>query len=177
MSFWKELPGWAKGVIAVTATAAIAFGGWKTYQFIKIRKDSLDSKKASDAAGDEYKRLGKSDTLSLPNASYESAANTIFNLLDGCDSSSSEMQVVTEIIKVVKKPIDWYYLIKVFGTRNVADCGWGKTDYDLVTLLKDQLDTLQVAYSINVQGYKAQGAMKDGDTILADYLGTIGISF
>ena len=71
------------------------------------------------------------EKLSFPEYNYSSTANTIQKLLDGCDKVTTEEQVVEEIARLVKKPIDWFHLVSVFGNRDISDCGYGKTNYDL----------------------------------------------
>jgi hypothetical protein len=173
---FKGLPKWSQGLIAVAVVGGVAFVGYKIYKQFQSAKDSKDSNKVTNDANQELNNLVKGgQKLSFPLANYSSAANTIQKLLDGCDSFGSEVAVVYEVIKVVKKPIDWYQLIKAFGTREVADCGWGKTKYDLTSLLKDQLDTAG-AYTISKPDFKKSGWAVNSIDILEDYLKTKGIT-
>jgi hypothetical protein len=173
---YTGLPMWAKGVVAVAIIGGIGYLVYKLNKKIGDLKDSKDSKATVNDATKEYldmKNQGKK--LSYPESNYSSAINTIVKLLNNCDSFMSELQAVEEVIKIVKTPTDWTYLVSKFGNKDIDDCGWGKTNYDLPTLLKDQLDT-GGAYIINQVNYKKKGYAFNSVDILADYLKTKGIT-
>lgn len=167
------LPSWAKGVIAVVLTGGVAFAVWKGYEYFQDQKASRESNAVANSAYEMYKSLlKKGQKLSYPDSSYLSTANTILHLLDGCETTNSESQVVEEVAKVVKKPIDWYRLVSDFGSKDVGDCiSFSKTNYELIGLLKEQLD------------YKPTGSVVLGELrffetnleILSAYLAKIGI--
>jgi len=143
-NFWNGLPSYAKGIIAIAGTGVVIFAGWKIYKTIQKKGGIKGEKGAVKEADKELQTLIKDgEKLSFPKTNYESTANTIKNLLDGCETAQTEAEVVKNIQLVVKKPVDWYYLIKIFGVRTIDNCGvlTGDTDYDLVSLLKDQLDS------------------------------------
>ncbi len=175
-NFFQNLPKWALGIVAVTVTAGVSFAAWKTYQYFQKKSEDSTQKAVGDQASGVVTSLkGKGQALSFPKANYEAAANTIKVLLDGCQRVVSEEQVVEEIVKVVKKPIDWYYLVSVFGNRDVADCGTfgvGHTNYDLISLLKDQLESTIIGDVVNGKRYW------DDKTLvpLTEYLSKIGVS-
>ena len=136
----NTLPGWAKGGATL---AAIGGGALLIYLLLKKIKDlkSLQTQSAKTAT-QEYNELAKKDTLTFAKSTYATTAETIANLLSGCETESTELQVIGEFIKVCKKQIDIEYLKSVFGNRTIDDCGpFGSTDYSLGSLLKDQLDT------------------------------------
>lgn len=175
-NFYKDLPPWAKGVAVVATIAGVALLSLQIWKAIKKVKDSKDSKAVSNSAGNTLNDLiRRGEKLSFPQSNYLSAANTVEKLLDGCERVGSEIQVVETISRVVKKPIDWYYLVKVFGNRDIADCGTfgaAKTNYDLVTLVNDQLDTTIMGDSVNGKTYW------NVDTLvpLQEHLSKIGIT-
>lgn len=172
--YFKQLPTWAKGLVALAIVGGVGYIGYKVYKAIKDREGKKDSKETVTDAKKELAAL-KNETLSKPESNYASAVNTIVKLLNGCETFGSEVQAIQEIIKVVKKKKDWLYLIDKFGVKDIDDCGWGKTTYDLPTLLKDQLDTSGV-YTINVDGYKKSGYAINSVDILEEYLKTKGIT-
>jgi len=172
------LPKWAQGLIAVAIIGGLGFIGYKIYKGVGKIKEDKDSKAVADDADKALKdELAKGNKLSFPAVNYSSAINTIVKLLNGCETFGSELQVVYEVMKVVKTPADWYYLVKTFGKKDIDDCGWGKTNYDLTTLLKDQLDTAG-AYAIDpaINGYKKSGWAINTIDILEDYLKTKGVT-
>lgn len=179
---YSKLPPLARGIIAVATVGVTGIIIYKTFKFIQAKLANKDNNKAVNEAGDEYKRLEKQDSLSFPEANYYSTANTIQKLLDGCEMPDTEVQVVSEIVKLIKKPIDWYFLIKAWGIRKIDDCGvlTGSTDYDLTTLLKDQLDSAVSANAIKIDGKRIGGLsddFKDTAEFLSDYLKSIEINF
>jgi hypothetical protein len=155
------------------------FAGYKTYKYFSDRAKERDEKEASDTAKNDYEKLLKQGkVLSKPQSSYISVANSTEKLLDGCDSSGSEYEVIKNIIRVVKKPIDWAYLKSAFKVRKISDCGSfgaSKTEYDLATLLNDQLDTF-MAYDLDVDGYKDKGVAQESIDILKKYFSKIGVT-
>lgn len=172
----KKIPDWAIGVGVVAAIGALAFAGWKGYQYFQSVTDDKKNKAVESDAQRQYKALLKSgNKLSTTEGNYASTANTIQRLLNGCETAPTEIQVIEEIMKVVKKPIDWWYLVSVFGSREIDDCGTlgtSKQAYELVTLLKDQMDTFIPAYVVNGTTYFG----KDSLELLSIYLNKIGIT-
>ena len=61
-----------------------------------------------------------------------------------------------------------------FGNRNIDDILYGQTNYELVNLLNDQLDTAGV-YTINLPNFKKTGATTNSINILSEYLNKIGV--
>jgi hypothetical protein len=162
-----------KGIIAVAGTGVVVFALYKGYKWYQAKQSEKDSNKAASQSGSEYDKLKKSgEQLSFPLSNYTSTANYIQKALDGCERVTTEMKVVEEIAKVVKKPVDWYYLISTFGNRDIANCGFGSTNYDLVTLLKDQLDSQLIGDSVLGKTYWNDNTLKP----LSNYLATIGIT-
>lgn len=175
---WGSIPPIGRNVIIIGGTGVVLVGGYFLVTYLIDRAKERDEKKTSQAAENEFDKLKKQGkTLSKPESTYRSVANTIEKLLDGCESDQSEYRVIEEIIRAVKKPIDWAYLKSVFGVRKIDDCGigTGSTEYDLGALLNDQLDTFMV-YDINIDGYKDKGVAQDSIDILKKYFATKGIS-
>lgn len=195
-----ELPPWAQGIIAVTLLAGAIGLSYVGVNYFKKRKEEKESKEVTDDITEELKKSEKEGLkLSKPKSSYSSTVSLIVKLLSGAETGGSEMQVIEEIMKVVKNKLDWQYLVKTFGVKNVPDIGWGETNYNLITLLKDQLDSMpgtggwktyvavvpglqpfaftNGVYNINVDGYKATGYASKTRDILSDYLKSIGVDF
>lgn len=168
-SFFKDLPPLVRGIIILVILAVIIFVLWKIYQYFK---EKAENKPNTIVVSDAQKEIAKSTVPpSFSDADYQGTANAIAKLLDGCETDESEAQVVEEVKKSVKSAVDWYKLVVAFGTRDIADCGSfgiSSTNYDLVSLLKDQLDTTQVFQS---------GTFQESKDILSKYLQTIGINF
>jgi len=163
-------------IVAIVATWFIVKG---VRAWIRKNREKKNPQEVVDDSNKELKDLlAAGETLSKPESDYKASTNAIEKLLDGCETFSSEGNVVENIITVVKKPIDWVKLKVDFGVREISQCGsFGavKDSYDLPTLLKDQLDSSGV-YSINIDGYKATGFAFETINILRDYFKTIGVT-
>lgn len=168
--YYTELPTWAKGAIAIAVIGGVGLIGYKIYKVISNEQELKDSQETANASEDEYKKLLKQgQKLSFPEINYVSASNSIVSGLDGCETYFGEEDAKYAVMNVVKKPIDWYFLVKTFGSRMVDNCGWGtgETAYALPELLREQLGSISASsgnyFSTNL-------------SILQDYLKKIGIT-
>jgi len=182
---FQGLPMWAKGVVAIAVVGGIGIIGYTIYKKLqKIGdkgKDDTPKETVSLAAQDYDALVKQGQKLSFAPSNYAAAAEAIVKFLDGCEMLSTEIDAMAEVIRVVKKPIDWYYLIKIFGQKDISDCGtWGtvKTRYSLVGLLKDQLDSFMTVYAnYKIGGWVVpKGIYNDTRDILSAYLKTIGVT-
>jgi hypothetical protein len=180
------LPPMARGIIAVVATGAAIFVGYQIYKAIRRIGGKGVDETARDtvrAAENEYQKLLKQgQKLSFSTSAYAGANEAIAKLLDGCETLSSELSAIAEVIKVVRKPIDWEYLQQSFGQRDISNCGtFGttKTRYSLSGLLKDQLDSFAVIYAnYKLGGWTVpKGYYSDSINILEKYFAEKGIKF
>jgi len=147
-NYWKDLPAWAKGIVAVVSIGAVVFVGAKIYGLLK----KTDDEKQEDIENDTTKQVNKEleqeikngTPLSHPDSVYKTAASLIQNELNGCEFLLAyEESVAKEVLRVVQNQADWLALIKAFGVRKIENCGWGSTMYSLPTLLKEQLGQTQ----------------------------------
>lgn len=184
IGLFQGLPTWAKGIIAlatVGVTGIIVYTVYKKVQRALDKGKDDTPKETADLANKDYTDLVKTgQVLSFTPSAYAAASETIVKLLDGCETSGSEQAAIAEVIKVVKKPVDWYYLIKIFGQKDISDCGsfgFSKTRYSLVGLLKDQLDsTVVVTPTTKLGGWTVpNGFYSNSIDILSKYLSGIGI--
>ena len=175
-----ELPPYVKLAIGVSIVGVSLFIAYKVYKAIKESKDSQGIKDALKENEKEIKTLlNKGESTTKPLSVYNTTANSIAEKLSGCENVNTEVDVIKLITQVVKKPLDWNVLVKAFNKRTIDDCGpWGETNYDLATLLKDQLDQ---TYNMKVVGYgfvydgTKSGSKKTFD-ILNIYLKKIGVT-
>jgi hypothetical protein len=179
------LPSWAKGVIAVALVGVGVFVLYKVYKLID-GTDRKKSKQADDVIKEQEKEIkdeiNKGETPSKPLSTYKSTANTIFELLEGCETTGSEIKVIQEVVKQVKKPLDWKLLSREFGNRKVDNCGigTGETSYELGTLLKDQLDGIVASPTrVKADGFTYNSLTSGKKTtfeVLNTYLKSIGVT-
>jgi hypothetical protein len=175
-----ELPKWAKGVIAVAIVGGVGFILYKIYKGLQKKQDEKNQKEVVKNAEDEVKKLSQQGMkLSNSESVYSSTANYIQNMLDGCETATTELAVIQKIMICVQNKLDWAKLISVFGSRKIDNCGLGTGDtiYDLPSLLSEQLDSVLVVYSVsNGKGYSDTGATNRSISILRKYLLTKGIT-
>lgn len=171
-----------KGIITVVVLAILSVVAYISVKAILKAIEKAKNKKDPKVVVKESKQeyddaIAAGESLSKPDSDHTSTANTIQKLLDGCETADSEEEVVRNVIKVVKKPIDWAYLKTKFDVREIDNCGpWtGSEQYDLPTLLKDQLDTAGW-YSVDIDGYKKSGLYNASINVLTEYFKTIGIT-
>jgi len=151
----SKLPAWANGVIVIGSVALVGFIVYVVYKSISKAKESKVAKDLVNQAEKDLKNWsntgGKLTYANNMNV-YNSTANTIQQLLDGCETQQTEIEVIKNIIHCCKNQGDWLQLVKVFGTRTIDNCGVGTGDsiVALPELLKDQLDTMGSSHPLGV---------------------------
>ena len=142
--YYTELPTWAKGIIAVAVVGGSIYIAYKVSKKIKEFEEKQDSKDTANASEDEYNKLvKKGEVLSFPVGKYITASNSIKLALDGCETIFGEGEAIEAVMSVVKKPIDWYFLVKTFDVKSIEGCALGDDKmYALPELLKNQLGGL-----------------------------------
>lgn len=171
-----RLPKWANGLLVVGSLVIVGTVAYYLYKKIKKQEEEKSSKETVDLVDKELKNIqkqgGVNSTPSFTPSTYQTAANTIATMLDGCETAQTELKVIEIVANVIKRPIDWLTLVKAFGVRKIDNCGFGTGDttYDLPTLLKDQLDSTITVYTIDINGYKKTGMAWNSISILQDYL-------
>jgi hypothetical protein len=149
MGGFSSLPGWAKGTVVVIGAASAVLLGFAVRNIIrKIAEGKTAKGEERDVlqtSKDELHDLNNQGVQpTSPDSVYESSANMIFQSLDGCELTGSEIAVKDEVLRVVKNQADWLKLTNAFGVRKLDNCGYGTgdTEYSLPTLLKEQLDAI-----------------------------------
>lgn len=174
-NFWNSLPPNGKIIIVALVALILLIIVIVIAKKIKQIKDDKGIKVTTNAASSEYKKLvAQGERLSASAMAYQQTVNSIATNLSGCDSLSTELKVIDDITKVVKKPVDWYYLVDLFDVKTIPDCGWGSTNYALPELLKDQLDTGGVYAGLG--GGIGSGITTESINLLEAYLKKIGVT-
>lgn len=178
--YYKDIHPIAKGIIAIGVLGGLGIIGYTVYKKLKAIHDEKDLNKTATIYESEYKKLlNKGEKLSFEDKGvYNTLANEIASDLNGCERLSTEVDVINKIINVVKKPIDWYYLVYTFGIKKIDDCGSfgnSSTTYALPELLKDQLDSS--GFYTGIGGGIGSGFTTDTKDLMTKYLGGIGVTF
>ena len=168
-STFSELPSWAKGTIAVLGVASLIGIGLLIRRGIKNLAETKDERKEDKTleqnTNQELNNLqqqGIAPTLSDLDA--QTLANTIQTLLDGCEELffGEEYSTVKAILEKVNNQADWVKLQQAFGRRTIDNCGvlTGETNYDLKTLLNDQLDQTALNFKTYITNLKEELSKK-----------------
>jgi hypothetical protein len=134
----QGLPGWAKGVIAITLVAGIGIGVYVGFRFVKKKLGSADFKDTIKDGNSELVDLSKVEKASFPDSTYSGWANSIFTMLTGCDAYKNET-AVTNILFQLKNSTDWLKLQKAYGVREMEGCWSSDYQADLPTTLKKEM--------------------------------------
>lgn len=168
-----------KILLTVSAVAGLAVSFF-VYKKIKRSVETKTQKDSVKNANVEYKELiNKGQSLSNTDLIYSTLINELKLNFEGCETFDTEINSIISIIKVVKKPVDYYYLVNKANVLSVSDCGsfgLSKTDYDLVSLLKDQLDSSGFV-DIDLPDFKFTGWVSESVEVLEKYFKTLNISF
>lgn len=118
--YYKGLPSWSKGIVAVIGVSAAAFIGYSIYRSIKNRRELIDASRASEQAKqeiDELKRTGVGASYSK--SQYETFAQKLVQAMDSCGTSEDS---VYSVFQAMKNKADVLSLIAAFGVRYYQPC-------------------------------------------------------
>lgn len=97
-----------KGIVTIIVIAVIAVGTFLIIKSVRSYFRRKEEKKnpqevVTDSKNELNVQLQNGESLSKPASEYIATANAIEKLLDGCETASSELNVIENIITVVKK--------------------------------------------------------------------------
>lgn len=117
-SFFKQLPAWAKGIVAVFAVGGTAIIGWKIYNAVvktgneKAQKNLL---KNNELELENAQKSGQK--ASFPQSQYAAFANQIYEGMKyGVGDSYSD---VRDVLMKMKNNLDVNLLVKQYGLRQL----------------------------------------------------------
>lgn len=144
-NFWKDLPMWAKGTIAVVSLLAIAGVGYGIYRSVKKGVDKAKQSKEGKESKNELDDLAdKGVKPTITDAEAEAKVSALLNAASDCDFWGQGATQIIAVIKSLKNQADYYLLSSKFGTKSWMDCGTGDVSGSLTTLLIDELDSGQM---------------------------------
>lgn len=180
----SQVPGKEKGIIIIISLLLLGGAGYFIYRDIKKKREEKEEKKDEQQTQDDakkelekLKKQGNNPTQS--DSTFDSLANFIEQSLSGCETNQTELEVVKQIGDIVNNQADWLKLITAFGVRKIDDCGYftGDTNYDLPTLLKDQLDTSIILIDTTIGEKKYKGYYSNTLDILKEVMKSKNINF
>lgn len=157
--YYKELPGWAKGLIVVGGAAVVGFTGWKVYKGVQGLADKAKANKSiKDVAGDLKSMQDSGQQQSFPESQYAGYASQIETQFAGCDFSAAvpffpgkdltySGRALYNILDGFKNNVDFLKLVNAWGVRTYDACGLGTGDVKNVSLygaVSDELSTDEI---------------------------------
>jgi len=144
---WKDLPGWAKGVIVVIILLVIVFIIYKAYKFISDKEGASSREDVKDAQKDLNKLIQQGVKPSYNQSQYNDWANSLRKAFDGCGTSNATW---TRIFKDgIKNQADVLALVATYGERTYDGCNWegdfGNTTTNLSGALQDELSSSEIS--------------------------------
>jgi hypothetical protein len=122
--YYKDLPGWGKGIVAGVAT----YAGYLIYKKIKDEAEAKDEKKEIVDTNKELEALLKKYTPTYPDSQYKTWAN---QLEDYMFDVGTDKTGILAVLNRLKHDADFLMLKKAFGTRTYYTFG---IDYGKKTL-------------------------------------------
>lgn len=140
--FWKDLPAWAKGTVAIGA----GLGVYAAIKWASKKLKSDDQKSVTNAAKNEVAALArKGINVSYSDAQFEVYAETLRDAFDGWGTSEDN---VYSVFNAMKNDADIYKLISVYGTRGyygtLENFFGGNVFRTLPAALASELDTAEL---------------------------------
>jgi hypothetical protein len=136
--YYKELPAWAKGVIAVVAVGGVVIIGWKVYKAIQKTTEEQKDKELLQGVDKEVKDLqNKGIKPSFKPSDYLQYAQTIHDSMKVCVGDS--YGTAQDTLKKMKNDLDVALLIKAFGKRQDYCFGVPLSEYALFSYVQKEL--------------------------------------
>jgi len=152
---FKELPTWAKGVVAVVGLAAVVGAGYGIWRAIKkaveTSKEGKEDREFKEETSQELQVLQQQGiTPTLSDSAALSLAQDVQRSLEGCELSGTEERVYKAILQSVNNQADWLKLQNVYGVRVTDNCGIGTGDsqQDLKGILMSDLDGFDWSFTL-----------------------------
>jgi predicted S18 family serine protease len=148
-NYYKELPMWAKGVLAIGVVGVSYIFLSQTIKRIR----SQANKKTIIGQKNEANALKKSGMLqSYPDSQYEAWADGIQKQFSGCDISMDAFALqdliasdsgiyIYKIIEQLSNDLDFLKLATAYDSRTYKNCGWFSGDFvgNLTQAVNDEL--------------------------------------
>jgi hypothetical protein len=162
ISLYKELPPWARGVIAVGGLAVVYFTARAIINKIKENQSLKDAKKTQQEFQDDLSDLKKRGVNpTFPASQYQGWADQIEKQFSGCDFQQNVFDMsdplffwagtysgsgknLVSILKNFKNDADFASLVTAYKVRTYDQCGtWpfaGDFTGNLFAAISDELD-------------------------------------
>jgi hypothetical protein len=160
--YYKELPTWSKGVVAIGGIGIAFYIGYTFVKRIKDQAELIKQRQTIKEQEDEIEiKVKEGQKQTYQNSQYRAWADGIKNQFDGCDGSwgrailsmtspewfgntnwSNSGSYIANIFLKLKNDIDFLKLNTAYGIRKHDQCLWGTGDFEgsLQGAITDELD-------------------------------------
>lgn len=145
-SFWKDLPGWARGIIVVIILLVIVFIAYKLYKFIMDRAEASGKEDVRDTQKDLNDLIKQGVKPTYQQSQYSNWAESLRLAFNGCGTSNATWERIFK--NGVKNDADVLALIATYGERTYDGCNWegdfGDKKQTLPSALTDELSSSEI---------------------------------
>lgn len=136
LGFFKDIPGWAKGVILIIIILLIV---WIVYKFVKTTgfKTGEEREKEQEIKKDKDMFIDQGQKPSFPRTWYSAMADKIYSCGAGQRIGGTDESCIYGVFVQLKNDLDVTLLTEAFGTRRK---GFSLTDANLGGWLADELN-------------------------------------
>ena len=146
LGFFKDIPGWAKGVIIILIIAIVA---WVVYKFVKAAgfKTEEEREKEQEIKKDKDMFIEQGQKPSYSRTWYRSAADKLYGCGAGQRFGGTDESCIYAVFVSLKNDLDLTLLFEAFGERRK---GFSLTDANLGGWLADELNREELAALNNI---------------------------
>lgn len=146
LGFFKDIPGWAKGVIIIIIVLLIV---WIVYKFVKTTgfKTGDEREKEQEIQKDKDLFVQQGQKPSYPRTWYRSAADKLYACGAGQRVGGTDESCIYAVFVSLNNDLDLVLLTDAFGERRK---GFSLTDANLGGWLADELDAEELRALNNI---------------------------
>lgn len=133
--YYKELPTWGKGIVAIVVIGGLGLISYSVYK----RFHKTGDEREVDKEIKELEKLGIKATITEPQA--KGYADSLYSAGAGQRAFGTDEDAIYSVFKKLSNDIDVYMVIKAFGTRRK---GFSFSDANLGGFISDELDSDEI---------------------------------
>jgi hypothetical protein len=123
-SYYKELPSWAKGVVAIGGIGIVFYIGYTLIRRIKSQAETIKMRETVVTQETELKdKLDTGMKLTYGESQYKGWANQLAVEFAGCDPFNASFGILINIIYKLRNDADFLKLCTSYDIRTYDQCG------------------------------------------------------
>lgn len=140
LGFFKDVPGWAKGIIVILVVLLIV---WAVYKFIKTTgfKTGEEREKEQEIKKDKDMFIEQGQKPSYPRTWYSAMADKLYACGAGQRIGGTDESCIYAVFAAINNDLDITLLTEAFGMRRK---GFSLTDANLGGWLADELNPEEI---------------------------------